>query len=820
MLAATHVRLLVAACTIAGASAVARTRTCGDEIYVSWHGGGAKDGLEYALVSPVKDTTTATAPRLFKDAEAYCARLGGGAHLGSILDANEKQRINSAFQAFPFFTELKQVWVGLSNLNPRTGSPSDDWYWTDGRPFDIANDFTEWADEKKWSKGPKASEPSCVYVDTVNDYKWTVANCDTKKLPEMLCERYEDKCASAANVCADKSSCVNQLNGDLYCACKDAEQISDTSGKTCEACTGGSCTFKVGPASKSKQTSVIVRTKMLPNDRMIRDTGIQVQISMLKHSGSAGCPRVSDSLIVRHVDGHSGEYTQCWSDSNKELVFDLKTPCSNGDVKGLKDTTRLMKAGNPCAGKVGGRIELVATEVVERGELTVVNPMLSLSNTAPPGDIKCYQCGDADWVVAENGLEYHLLDDGTERTFIEAEQKCRKLGGGAHLGSITDEGEKYALNRAFAGKIKDLTKVWFGLTNFDQYSKTVIKTGLFWTDGQVFNDEGQDKWWFWEAGKPPATSEERCTYVDTKNDFKWGVADCQSETKPSAICERFEDACTATTSAFAGSGGCSGNAICLNQMNGQYYCSCPTGQQLGPWVDNVGAHECVSCNGGPCSFQMEGHGGASSSTAQAHQESQVLRHVKIQSDHGVQSLEYTATVTVPDGSPCPTSPYSLSVRHVDAYSGEYTVCVTPGKSILDFTVDLREEMCASARGEGKKVNMKATASNSCIGKVGGRFELVGAAYGANEKLTVVNPELIHTLSDGPVPDTCANPPAPSVDPPAKKKTGTVVVLVLLVLVLFVGGVYALKGHYGRPTVHYSIQVNDDDDDDLDGLDGL
>ena len=85
-------------------------------------------------------------------------------------------------------------------------------------------------------------------------------------------------------------------------------------------------------------------------------------------------------------------------------------------------------------------------------------------------------------------------------------------------------------------------------------------------------------------------------------------------------------------------------------------------------------------------------------------------------DHGVQSLEYTATVTVPDGSPCPTSPYSLSVRHVDAYSGEYTVCVTPGKSILDFTVDLREEMCASARGEGKKVNMKATDTNKSYGR--------------------------------------------------------------------------------------------------------
>ena len=48
-------------------------------------------------------------------------------------------------------------------------------------------------------------------------------------------------------------------------------------GKTCEACTGGSCTFKVGPASKSKQTSVIVRTKMLPNDRMIRGTALTTQ---------------------------------------------------------------------------------------------------------------------------------------------------------------------------------------------------------------------------------------------------------------------------------------------------------------------------------------------------------------------------------------------------------------------------------------------------------------------------------------------------------------------------------------------------------------
>ena len=130
-----------------------------------------------------------------------------------------------------------------------------------------------------------------------------------------------------------------------------------------------------------------------------------------------------------------------------------------------------MKPGNPCAGKIGGRIELMATEVVGGGELRVVNPVLTLGNTLTPSNIKCYQCGDADWIVSEKGLEYHLLDDGVARTFVEAEQACQKLGGGAHLGSLTDEGEKYALNRAFSDKIKGLTDVWFGLTNYDMLNQ-------------------------------------------------------------------------------------------------------------------------------------------------------------------------------------------------------------------------------------------------------------------------------------------------------------------------------------------------------------
>ena len=319
-------------------------------------------------------------------------------------------------------------------------------------------------------------------------------------------------------------------------------------------------------------------------------------------------------------------------------------------------------------------------------------------------------------------------------------------------------------------------------------------------------------------------TDESCTWVDTKDNYKWGVSDCTTEKKQSAVCERFEDACTAS-SAFSSSGGCSGSAICLNQLNGQYYCSCPAGKQLGDWVPKVGAHECVPCSGGTCTFDLVGHGGGESSNKpgvdQQHQESQVVRHVTIQSDHSVQSLSFKATLVVPESSACPTTAVSLGVRHVDAYSGEYTIC---GAGSPDsFSVDLRSDgACQSAR-KGKSVSMTAAANNPCIGKVGGRFELVGNAFGSGELLTVQNPELIHTLSDGPVPDTCVDAgvvPGGSTAGP-KKKTGMLVVVVLLVLVLVIGGVYAIKGHYGRPTVHYSIQVNaDDDDDDLEDLDGL
>ena len=176
----------------------------------------------------------------------------------------------------------------------------------------------------------------------------------------------------------------------------------------------------------------------------------------------------------------------------------------------------------------------------------------------------------------------------------------------------------------------------------------------------------------------------------------------------------------------------------------------------------------------------------------------------------------------PMQGPCPATSASLGVRHVDAYTGEYTICIGGGDA---FSVDLQSTAaCASARTStgGKAVSLTAGGSNPCIGKVGGRFELVGTAFGSGEMLQVQNPELIHTLSDGPVPDTCANPGvAPQAGVVPKKKSGTLVVVVLLVLVLVIGGVYAMKSHYGRPTVHYSIQVNeDDDDDDLEDLDGL
>jgi hypothetical protein len=122
-----------------------------------------------------------------------------------------------------------------------------------------------------------------------------------------------------------------------------------------------------------------------------------------------------------------------------------------------------------------------------------------------------------------------------------------------------------------------------------------------------------------------------------------GRTDCQKTKKTAAVCERFEDACKSS------SGGCgstsnggtvrvfdrnlhpriplsftpllrlkrlhaydqchssrmyapltsphcklrpntegTGNGVCLNQMNGQYYCACPEGEELSMWVEEEG----------------------------------------------------------------------------------------------------------------------------------------------------------------------------------------------------------------------------------------
>lgn len=767
-------------------------------------------------MSPTKDTApTASATRLFREAEAYCAKLGGGAHLGSINSYDEKTRINAAFTSFPFFSELKQVWIGLSNIDPSTGKPSDGWRWSDGRTFDSKLHFEEWAPEM--NKQPKASEAKCVYVDTEDEFKWKAEDCDTFKLPEMLCERYEDKCASDANTCSDKDACVmSQLDGDTYCACKPDQQIS-SNGKTCEACKAGQCTFKVGPKAPAG-TSVVVRTLNVPHDQMISDGGIQVRVTSLTHSGTAGlCPQVSDSLVVRHVDDHSGEFTECWNADHPELVFDLKTPCRNGpEHSGFpKGKTVTMKPGNPCAGKVGGRIELVATEVVKGGELVVINPVITLGKTVTPDNIKCYQCGDADWIVSENGLEYHLLSDGIGRTFVEAENACQKLGGGAHLGSLTDEGEKFALNRAFADKISGLTDVWFGLTNYNILKNEILSDSkMFWTDGQEFDPSGEKDWWEWKAGSMPDMTKEVCTWVDTKDSYKWGAGDCRKTTKPAAICERFEDAC-ATASQFQASGGCgskedggSGKGICLNQLNGQYYCSCPEGEQLSPFVEDVGAHHCQKCPESGCTFSLQGIALNSNTTAnENHMAVQVVRHVRIPADHSVTNIGFTATLTVPGGAPCPLIKNSFGVRHVDGYTGEYTYC-SDGGADGGLTVDMTK--CNGARNS-MNVDRHASAGDPCVGKIGGRLELVGFAYGVDQQLQVDAPLLTVTLSDGPVADECVA----GAGVKTKKKKGVVVVVVFLVLLLVVGGGYAAKVRYERPTVHYSIQVNDDDDDMID-----
>jgi hypothetical protein len=80
----------------------------------------------------------------------------------------------------------------------------------------------------------------------------------------------------------------------------------------------------------------------------------------------------------------------------------------------------------------------------------------------------CDQCHASR--VSTASYRYHCkLRPNAEGTYEEAELACQTLGGGAHLGSLTDEAEKWALNSAFKSDISTLTDVWFGLTNWDMY---------------------------------------------------------------------------------------------------------------------------------------------------------------------------------------------------------------------------------------------------------------------------------------------------------------------------------------------------------------
>jgi hypothetical protein len=205
---------------------------------------------------------------------------------------------------------------------------------------------------------------------------------------------------------------------------------------------------------------------------------------------------------------------------------------------------------------------------------------------------------------AAAGLEYHMATKGS-RTFGEAEQYCSKLGGGAHLASISHEDEKVAMNGAFVDDMSSYTDVWIGLTNYDMFNDRTTAGSFMWTDGRPFS--GPAAWWSWDVAADPALpkfdGKKLCTYVATKKGFSWAVGLCDEEKKEFAMCERYENACLAQ-SQFSENGGCgavggqgtgTGDGLCLNQMNGKYYCACPPGQMLMPWVAGEGQHHCTDC---------------------------------------------------------------------------------------------------------------------------------------------------------------------------------------------------------------------------------
>eukprot|EP00039_Didymoeca_costata_P019647 m.338375 g.338375 ORF g.338375 m.338375 type:complete len:769 (-) comp18397_c0_seq1:71-2377(-) len=731
-------------------------RQCGAEAYVDWH--KANSYLEYTLINGTF--------RNFEDAERYCRRLGGGAHLASIVDENEKLGVNKAVGQN--VEGLTKVWIGLANFEMATGSlnTNGELRWMDGQSFAGESNWWSWIQGKK--PDPSSQNRQCTYIDVTNNYDWGVTDC-TDTLSTAICERFEDQCDTyGSDACADGGLCINDMNGAYYCACPDGQQFPDGNRKSCETCQD--CSFTVTSGMDNTVTSssqTVLRFVKINADSAIEDVtgGGSVEFT-------GGDPCESDMIInVRYVDPHSGQYITCdsmrWS-SKENLCGKTKS-----------DFSLKLSEEDACRGLIGGRLDLWA-EVPYSGSdnsFRIMNPKM-LVETSVVKDVACHKCADAEWRVGLEGLEYHLVQ-GDQRTFWEAEQHCTLYGEGGHLASLGSEEEKYSIGNAFLEKLGDLTKVWIGLTNIDGDGN--VKPDIdgqpawAWSDGNAYEGEPEDEWWTWDENARNPEIVKKCVYVDTKNDYKWGVADCDSKL-PGSMCERNEPVCDSDAKKRCAST----QGQCASDINGAYYCVCPNNMHhLASWD----LTSCVSCTGDECTYNKE-------------KDSEILRSEAIAADKSVSTIHITGKVTSCNAA-------ALSVYFRDGRSEELVPCFdsTHTELLLD-TSDCVDQLL---------VNMNMKTGNPCAGLVGGHIELW--SKGAT---SVVGPvlEVSTEQSSGLCGATSDVTTKPSGQTKAGSKKGPVVGIAVAIVVLILLG---LGVYFGRklltraPTHAYSIQCDTEDD---------
>lgn len=412
-------------------------------------------------------------------------------------------------------------------------------------------------------------------------------------------------------------------------------------------------------------------------------------------------------------------------------------------------------------------------------------------------NLQCSKCAQVDWRVGLAGLEYHLDQyENTERTWQNAEKHCVSLGLGGHLASLGSEDEKFAIGDAFLEHLPGLTKVWIGLSNLDDSGNPVADKAdgtpaWRWSDGQSFEGEPADGWWEWDSEHKTVSAKKKCVYVDTKNDYKWGVADCDTKLV-AGMCERSEDSCDANAIATCNRPDLPGR--CANAKNGTFYCICPDKFE----VPDFDPQYCVSCDGN-CKFDI-----ATPDDVRA------VRFVHVASDKQISQIKVSGSVSV---NKCPSISNNVAVYHVDQLTGVYTECYDDTHQELVF--NMKKNCGASAASKKlEKSGVVSKPNNPCVGKIGGTLEMIVKTNKLGIDVTLEAPSLSVELASAENVCSSGTPGSNKKkdEPAASGRLGLIVVIATVAVIGLAGVGFILYRKKSRvPTHAYTIQ-NDDDDE--------